>query len=82
MTTFPFLFPLSAYRWASAVCSNGKHRSTTAPGLPNLEFLTLARGRGYSYFMRGKVDSEAGENVLEIRVANLAENRMIGDEFL
>jgi hypothetical protein len=32
--------------------------------------------------MRGKVDSEAGENVLEIRVANLAENRTIGDEFL
>jgi len=32
--------------------------------------------------MRRKVDSEAGENVLEIRVANLAENRTIGDEFL
>jgi hypothetical protein len=32
--------------------------------------------------MRGKVDSEAGEYIGEIRVANLAENRMIGDEFL
>jgi hypothetical protein len=32
--------------------------------------------------MRGKVDFEAGENVPEIRVAYLAENRMIGDEFL
>jgi len=32
--------------------------------------------------MRGKVDSEAGENIPEIRVANLTVNRTIGDEFL
>jgi hypothetical protein len=32
--------------------------------------------------MRGKVDSEAGENIGEIRVVNLPVNRMIGDEFL
>ena len=36
--------------------ANGK---TDFPGLPNLEFSTRARGRGYSYFMRGRVDSEA-----------------------